>query len=170
MDRAVAIANEFLRHAGSAGLTQMQIQKLVYFAHGWTLAITGQPLTQEEPEAWIYGPVYSDLYDHTKYFGKGQINRPLTPDDDDALRFFTDAPSGARPYCANLSPIERDIIDRVWRRYGNLSGGRLSALTHQPGTPWSATYQRGRGRNRTIPNDLIREHYTDIGQRVQQAD
>lgn len=170
MDRAVAIANEFLRKAGTAGLTQMQIQKLVYFAHGWTLAITGQPLTSEEPEAWNYGPVYSDLYDHTKYFGKNPINRPLTPDDDNAARFFLEMPSGAPAYRADLSATERDVIDRVWKRYGKLSGARLSAMTHVPNTPWWQTYDGGKGKNRTIANELIRQHYIDIGHSVQKAD
>jgi len=164
MDRAVAIANEFLAKAGPAGLTQMQIQKLVYFAHGWTLAVTGHPLTVEEPQAWNYGPVYSDLYDHTKYFGKKSINRLLTPDDDDAMRFFSRDPAPAQPYRAALSPVEKDIIDRVWSRYGSLPGSRLSAMTHQAGTPWYETYAGGEGKNRAIPNPLIQQHYVDIAE------
>ena len=108
MDRSVAIANEFLRRAGKAGLTQMQIQKLVYFAHGWNLALSNEPLTTDSPQAWNYGPVYSDLYDHTKYFGRGQIDRPITPDDDEAIRFFMDAKSDAKPYKADLSHREKE--------------------------------------------------------------
>ncbi|HQS97664.1 MAG TPA: DUF4065 domain-containing protein, partial [Novosphingobium sp.] len=75
MDRSVAIANEFLRKAGAVGLTQMQLQKLVYFSHGWALGLTEQPLTTDGPEAWAYGPVYPDLYDHTKFFGRGSITK-----------------------------------------------------------------------------------------------
>ncbi|MEW9855898.1 Panacea domain-containing protein [Novosphingobium sp. M1R2S20] len=166
MNRAVAIANEFLAKAGSAGLTQMQLQKLVYFAHGWTLAITGEPLTAEEPQAWNYGPVYSDLYDHTKYFGSKSIDRLLTPDDDDAARFFLHQASGLPPYKATLTPTEKDIIDRVWKRYGGLTGSRLSALTHQTKTPWSRVFAGGSGKNRTIPNGMIKDHYTTIGNSV----
>ncbi|WP_416366578.1 Panacea domain-containing protein [Sphingomonas aurantiaca] len=76
------------RKTGGDGLTQMQLQKLVFFAHGWTLAETGYALTEDDPEAWVYGPVYRDLYDHTKYFGSGPIGRKITPDDDEAARFF----------------------------------------------------------------------------------
>lgn len=170
MNRAVAIANEFLTKAGSSGLTQMQIQKLVYFAHGWTLAITDRPLTEEEPQAWNYGPVYNDLYDHTKFFGKNPINRPLTPDDDDAARFFLEMPSGKLPYRANLTPEERDIVNQVWSRYGKLSGARLSAMTHVPKTPWHQIYDAGKGKNRTIPNEIIKQHYLDIADSVQTPD
>ncbi|WP_366409678.1 hypothetical protein [Novosphingobium sp. 17-62-19] len=56
------------------------------------------------------------------------------------------------------------IIDHVWNRYGALSGARLSALTHQSGTPWSAIYNGKR--SKVIGNDLIREHYKKLAGRV----
>jgi len=165
MDRSVAIANEFLRKPGGESLTQMQLQKLVYIAHGWKLGLLGQPLTTDEPQAWAYGPVYPDLYDHTKFFGRGAIGREITPDDDEAVRFFTDARRrNVRPYRAELDANERQIIDQVWRRYGKLSGARLSTLTHQPNTPWSDTYDGAR--NRVIPQDEIRNHYVELAGRV----
>lgn len=162
MDRAVAIANEFLRKPGGSALTQMQLQKLVYISHGWTLGLMGQPLTVEEPQAWNYGPVYRDLYDHTKFFGSAPIGRAITPDDDEAARFFLNQPSGAPPYQARLTDQERAIVDTVWTKYGTLSGSSLSSKTHQPLTPWSITYDGGRGKNRTITNELIKQHYVDL--------
>ena len=170
MDRAVAIANEFLAKAGCDGLTQMQLQKLVYIAHGWCLALTGEPLTADQPEAWDFGPVYRDLYDHTKYFGSGKINRRLTPADDNAVNFFLgtrgESPS---PYVASLNESERSIIEHVWGRYGTLTGGRLSAMTHKPNTPWSQTFKNGAGKSRTIDNAVIKSHYEEIAESVRQA-
>lgn len=170
MNTSVAIANEFLRRAGKAGLTQMQIQKLVYFAHGWNLALSNEPLTTDSPQAWNYGPVYADLYDHTKYFGRGQIDRLITPDDDEAVRFFTNTKSNAKPYKADLSLREKEIIDRVWNRYGSQSGAKLSSLTHQAGTPWELTYKSGTGKSDTIPNDLIKAHYDELASAARPAD
>ena len=40
----------------------MKMQKLVYLAHGWHLAIHDRPLISENFEAWPYGPVEEDLY------------------------------------------------------------------------------------------------------------
>ncbi|MFQ5632018.1 MAG: Panacea domain-containing protein, partial [bacterium] len=52
------IANYFIDFARKDGvaISPMKLQKLVYFAHGYYLAITGQPLIEEEIQAWRYGP------------------------------------------------------------------------------------------------------------------
>jgi uncharacterized phage-associated protein len=147
----------------------MQLQKLVYISHGWALALLGTPLTTEQPRAWDYGPVYADLYDHTKYFGKRGIDREVTPDDDEAARFFRGQRGTTPAYRAALTPNERSVIASVRQRYGRLSGAQLSAMTHQPGTPWSIIYDGGRGKNREIPNELITAHYREIAQRARAA-
>lgn len=166
MDRSVAIANEFLKKPGGRNITQMQLQKLVYFAHGWNLALSHEPLTSDVPEAWAYGPVYADLYDHTKFFGKSPIGRLITPDDDEAGRFFTRSKPSRPAYQARLSEREEAIIAHVWQRYGKLGGAQLSKLTHQPQTPWARTYKGGKGKNEPIDNRLIQEHYEQLAERL----
>jgi uncharacterized phage-associated protein len=49
-----AVANEFLKLAEQDGvkLSPMKLLKLVYFAHGWHLALKGEPLLNERVEAW----------------------------------------------------------------------------------------------------------------------
>ena len=53
--------------------TPMQLLKLVYIAHGWTLGICATPLITEQVEAWKYGPVIPDLYQHVKKYGSSSI-------------------------------------------------------------------------------------------------
>ena len=57
------IANELIRLASAEGkaFDQVQLQELVYIAHGWCLAITGEPLTGDRPEALEHGPEYRRL-------------------------------------------------------------------------------------------------------------
>ena len=43
-------------------ISNMKLQKLVYYAQGFALAITGKPLFQEDIEAWEHGPVAPALY------------------------------------------------------------------------------------------------------------
>jgi uncharacterized phage-associated protein len=162
--RAVEIANEFLRIPGAAGqLTQMHLQKLTYIAHGWNWAINGEPLINDEIEAWSFGPVVRDLYEHTKFFGSQPLDRPITPDDSQVARFFGKT-GHAAPYRAALTDRERQVIEQVWERYGRLSAIRLSELTHQPGTPWFQAFQRGR--NAQIDDESIRLYYDALAERA----
>ena len=167
-----AIANEFIRLAAAEGrrLTQMQLQKLAYIAHGWNLAINRAPLVTDELQAWDYGPVFPKLYDSAKYFGSASIPRPLTDMDSDRFAFFLGKPSdpAGRPLVADISPAERDVLQRVWRRYGGYSAFKLSDLTHKPGTPWYQTYF-GPGKSAPIKNETIRAHYVELARRATAA-
>jgi len=57
----LAVANYLIGKAQSEGrsITPMQLIKLVYIAHGWTLGLYDQPLIGEQVEAWTYGPGHS---------------------------------------------------------------------------------------------------------------
>lgn len=167
--RSVEIANEFLSQPGAIGsLTQMQLQKLAYLANGWNWAINGDQLISEPVEAWDYGPVYRDLYDHTKFFGKEPLTRLVTPADSEAALVF--GYRGERPaaYAARLSSRERAVVAHVWNRYGKLSGAQLSSMTHQRGTPWSDAYA-SLGKSAPIDQSIIKQHYDQLAERVQAA-
>ena len=60
---AKAVANYFLARAKESGetLSPMKLQKLIYFAHGWHLAVFDAPLLDEEVQAWDYGPASNRL-------------------------------------------------------------------------------------------------------------
>lgn len=162
-----SIANEFIARASRRGfgLTQMQLQKLVYMAHGWNLALNGRPLVSETPQAWEYGPVFPNLYDHTKFFGSQSINRPIRETDNDPTKFFLGGTKSSQRYRAELSPGEREVIERVWGRYGTLSGSMLSQLTHQRGTPWFNAYAN-RGKFAPISNTDVKHHYREIANQI----
>lgn len=130
----------FLANQERRPLTPMQVQKLAYIAHGWQLGIAGRPLVNEPIEAWQYGPVIPSLYRRYKHYGSSPID---------------ECPS-ERP--TSLDEEEHDLIDQVWKGYGNRSGVSLSALTHEPGTPWYITIQQS-GRGAVISNDLIEDYY-----------
>jgi uncharacterized phage-associated protein len=141
-----AIANEFLKLNGGP-MNQMKLQKLVYIANGWNLAINREPLTDARIEAWDNGPVFRSIWNHFRDFGyniKGA--------------FF--GRDGAR-FNADLSDGEKSVIKHVWKRYGEYSGAHLSKITHQEGTPWSNAYF-GVGRNAPLDQDDIRQHFREL--------
>lgn len=161
------IANEFIRLAQAEGesFTQMQLQKLVYIAHGWALAITGIPLTLDLPEAWEYGPVYPSLRSALRRYGASPVTQEVLN-----AQYFP-SPTLSEPDAparASLTKDERKIIDRVFSDYGHFHAYQLSALTHQPDTPWSQIYNGGIGKFHQIPNALIRQHFVDLATRRQQ--
>jgi uncharacterized phage-associated protein len=160
--RPEAIANAFLgKPKGLGRLTQMQVQKLVYIAHGWMLALANEALVDIEPEAWERGPVFPSLRDHIKLSGSKPIKDLIRENDDNPAAFFSDKKRGD-VFVANLTEYEMSVIDHVWSRYGNMGAFRLSDLTHMPMTPWSLTYEDGIGRNDTIPNKMIQSHYREL--------
>lgn len=157
-----AVANEFLDRARLAGrrLTPMQLQKLVYIAHGWTLAVTGQPLVDERVEAWQWGPVYPSLYDALKLYGSGAVKDEIHRNNwagNERIR----GPVVSEDFTRD----ERAILDKVWEQYGDLEAFQLSALTHDDNTPWSDVFDGTR--HKVIPNSAIREHFLELAsQRV----
>ncbi len=141
------IANEFLRLNGGP-MSQMRLQKLVFMAHGWNLAINRAPLVADRIEAWDGGPVIRSIWNHLRDVGYDANGQLLV------------AANGA-PSSADLSVSERGIIEHVWRRYGGYTGLELSNITHEPGTPWSNAYF-GRGRNAQLSQSDIQTHFVEL--------
>jgi len=141
-----SVAQYILWLARDGAVTPMQLLKLVYLSHGWMLGLHSQPLLTENAEAWQYGPVVPSVYHHYKRFGGNTITDVPTSE-----------PSG-------FTPEEQDLLQQVWKTYGKYNGLQLSALTHQPGTPWEIT-RRLSGQGAITPNDLIEEHYRALAKK-----
>jgi len=139
-----AIANYLISKASQrGGLDALQIMKLTYIAHGFSLAVTGKPLIEDDVEAWKLGPVIRKVYSVLPG-GSSPISRML----------------GTTP-SADLEGDQKSVVDSVFDNYGRMSGLYLSTLTHQPGSPWDKTWSTY-GKNAVIPQDLIHRHYTKI--------
>ena len=166
--RVEAIANAFLRLAWAEGraLTNMQLQKLPYIAHGWGLVIINDDLIREQPQAWPYGPVYPQLYESLRRYGSGRVTELIH--EDDANPFLDSENDRGEPVEATLSAEEDKLIRSVWDAYKNYSAFRLSALTHQPDSPWTATMQDDQP-YAEIDNELIRSHFQRLAERRRSA-
>ncbi len=154
MKDPLAVANKILDLASKANktVTPMQLIKLVYLCHGWSLGITGKPLLDEHVEAWRYGPVIRSIYQKVKDRRDLPVEGPL-------LSHFFSKPSD------EFSSDELAIIEQVYKLYGDMSGISLSNLTHQSGSPWSRIWEI-EGQNSEIPNDLIEHHYKHLYQQL----
>jgi uncharacterized phage-associated protein len=160
---AKAVANEFLRIAreNSEALTAMKLQKLVFFAHGWTLALTGNPLISDPIEAWEFGPVIPALYHEFKRFGNEPITEPAREGTFRGLKFGTFVPT-LDDYESNSSrSTARQVLSKIWEKYSGFSAARLSNATHEKGSPWAEVYDPDKLHIR-IPDPLIKKYFEGL--------
>lgn len=123
-------------------MTNMRINKLMYFAQGFHLQRFGTPLFKDEIKAWKYGPVVESIY--RKYHPTGRnIITECSPN-------------------FNISGFSADDIQLlldVYNKYRSLSTSRLVEKSHEANTPWARTYVDGE--NRTIGLPLIKEYFNN---------
>jgi uncharacterized phage-associated protein len=148
---ARAVANSFLTLAERDGkkLDPMKIQKLVYFAHGWHLAIYGLPLIEDTVEAWRYGPVIPALYHEFKEFGSGPITRKAVVVEIGPGTTIT----FDHPEVKDSQTLQ--FLQSIWDTYGELTGVQLSNMTHAPGTPWEKAWSK----HVDIGDEVIKQYF-----------
>ena len=97
-------------------ITQLKLQKLLYFALGWSYVWNGEALFPEEIEAWHYGPMCPNIYNEYKKYGRNTI------------------PYNHYEKCI-LSDKEKKVIEKTWKAYGRYTPFELVNMTHQQ-APW----------------------------------
>jgi uncharacterized phage-associated protein len=135
-------------------LTNLALQKLLYFVHGLFLVETKNPLVSGFFEAWTYGPVNPTAYKAFKTAGanpisfRASIRDPFT---DDVITL---------PECADVEAVTR--IRRIVCTYGSLTPGRLVELSHAKNAPWAYIVDKARTQTvlgLRIADDVIRERF-----------
>jgi len=149
-NKTLNVAYAMLEIAQEKGetLTPMKLQKLLYYAHGWHLAIYNKPLIDEQIQAWEYGPVISSVYHRFKSFG----NKAIELD------------KGSPTYLSCLDGEEIDLLKKVWEVYGDFSAFALSDRSHDPNGPWVMQKEKLKNglRHIEIPNEDIREYFLKL--------
>jgi uncharacterized phage-associated protein len=145
---ALDIALKMLEIAKKDGeiLTHLQLQKLVYIAHGLSLAQHGKPLLKEGVETWRYGPVIPSIYHKFKRFGSGVLRK-------------------YKKSSLAIDESSQELLEYVVKKFSLYSGTQLSSLTHQKDSPWYKVWYDREGREirgALIPDEIIKEHYDKI--------
>lgn len=73
------VADFFLAFANETGekITNLKLQKLVYYAQAWYLANYGNELFNDDFEAWVHGPVLPPLYKKYRHLGFSVIDEKI---------------------------------------------------------------------------------------------
>lgn len=99
------------------GISNLKLQKLVYYAQGFFSAIFDKPLFQNGISAWAHGPVVSDLYHEYKQFGSNRIPVPADFNKE------------------SLTQDEFELVEEVFEVFGQFSAWKLRNMTHEE-SPW----------------------------------
>lgn len=97
-------------------LSSFRLQRILYWVLAWSLVWDGEPMFEEEIEAWASGPVFPDLY--AKH--KGSYTA-------DTSTFGGDS--------SLLTEDNKDTVDKVFAHYGAFPVYSLSDIAMRE-TPW----------------------------------
>ena len=116
-------------------LSNLKLQKLLYYMQGFHLAFFDEPFFNESIEAWTYGPVVPVVFQEFKRYKKRSIN----PDNyhDDLV----------------LTDDEQQMFDMVYSEYNRYSAVALMNMTHTEG-PW-----KNHGIGDVITNEELRAFF-----------
>ena len=119
MTDAKDVARYIIKLADEAdeGISNLKLQKLVYYAQGFYIALNDAPLFDEKIEAWAHGPVVPSLYHEFKSFGREPIEIDLS-----SLE-------------VSLTKDQKEHIEEVFEIFGQFSAWKLRNMTHEE-KPW----------------------------------
>lgn len=100
-------------------ITNLSLQKLLYYFKAFGYVFFDKDLLQEECEAWVHGPVFPAIYEKYKVFGREVIREEMEELKPENL----------------LAAEEREVMDYVLQCFGIYNGGVLRELTHRE-RPW----------------------------------
>ncbi len=127
-------------------VTHLKLQKLVYYAQAWHLAIYNKPFFEGKFEAWAHGPVNPELYEEYKVHGA----RPIESPEDFNSKLY--------------SKSEKEHLEDVWDVYGKFDGKYLEGLTHQE-EPWleaRGDLPEGHRCNTEISQETMKSYYQEL--------
>jgi uncharacterized phage-associated protein len=151
-----ALANVVLDQADERGLpiTNMALNKIVYFVHCDYLAENGHPLVSAKIEAWQHGPVFREVYHEFKECKDSPIS---------ARAKKVDPHTGEVGVAtAHFGSNEKVYINDLIDRYIGFSAAQLRAISHLEGGPWHKVWGHD-GRSNPgmkITNETILKYYS----------
>lgn len=113
-------------------VTNLSLQKIVYFCHVWSLIELGRPLVKHKFEAWDYGPVLPYLYREFKRFDKNPVTTRATGID------TLDGRNRIIEY--KLDAATTNLLNRVADFYSRMRASDLVSLSHVVGGPWDQVW------------------------------
>ena len=119
-------------------ISNLKLQKLLYYAQGVYAAITGGHLFGDGLVAWEHGPVVIDVYHKYAKYGSCGIEYDK---EDSPKEVYTEE--------------DENILEQVYQCFGQYSAWKLRNMTHEE-RPWKIT-----PRNKVIDFNVIRDFFRE---------
>ena len=138
---------------GQSFLSNLKLQKLLYYTQAWHLGIHKQSLFDGEFQAWIHGPVNRELYD--RFAGDKDLYSEIELKD----RIETNP---------SLTQSEKQFVDFILENYAKFSATQLERMTHNE-LPWKQArvgfgeYERC---EKKISQDLMKSFYGERWKKI----
>lgn len=116
-------------------VSNLKLQKLLYFVQGVSLALHNVPAFNEKIVAWKYGPVVESVYYAYSMYGANDIIVPFKEEFD-------------------LTEDLKEVVKLVLDELLELSAIELVKETHMDGSPWTKV-----SLNDIIPTTSIKEYF-----------
>lgn len=139
---ALIIAKYIVELSNKKGysISNLKLQKIMYFIQALFLIYKNEACFREEIEAWDYGPVVPEVYGKYKTYGSAAI--PYLGDD----------------VSNKISKFDRTLIDKVVDFFSKYSASALVDLTHRQ-APWKDAYIPYK--KNVIPKKSIKEYFAN---------
>lgn len=126
-------------------LTHLKLQKLLYFAQGIALSMTGKPIFTENIEAWEHGPVVKKIFNKFSSKGRQEITMDDVLSDIEVIRKI------------EMDSCARDILNMTYENFAIYTAWQLRNMTHEKNSPWYLSYVPNK--NKVISQDLIKKYF-----------
>lgn len=123
-----------------APITNLKLQKLIYFAYSTYLEMTSERLFSEKIIAYKYGPVVEEVYHAYKGYGRSEI------EEDDTVFSFEEL---TVPMSLAKIAMSKDYVNVIKAltetisTYGPRTANQLVSISHAPDGPWCKAYIEG---------------------------
>lgn len=117
-----------------ATVTPLKLQKVLYYIQAWHMVYFSKELLfNDEPEAWVNGPVYRNIYNEYKNIG---VYDQITPqaigiNSEDIEKEIINLRSQML-----LTDKQYEFLEAIYSHYGTMTQDRLVFLTHAE-KPWN---------------------------------
>lgn len=136
MPNALTIARYIVNKCVKSGtpISNLQLQKLLYFVQMAFLKKLGKPCFNDDIQAWPFGPAVPAVYYHFCGFG--------------AMPIWSSQ---------KVDPVlHSEIIDQVIDEKKQMHPWDLAAELNHKGSPWDLIFQDGEGSHKVIPLELMK--------------